>query len=257
MTFPTPFETPEETTARERKDAEHDRKIEAARRELMRLEKKTRLFPGDKYLPVFARRSLQKRLSPSALEAADEARIEYQWTMYDKRSARRPLYPRPRALSPSNQHFRRDRQDFASQEHSPFFNRLPPEIREEVYRCVFGNLIVEVKASYGGFNGPPPSRDHRVYFGSRITDWATGESWRRGPGFDTSQPSTLKPHIVPLLQTCRRMCVTLLVLVFTATNSPTVMQKQSRCSTPRPASRSTAPLTRSTLVSTCSLSDCK
>jgi hypothetical protein len=207
MTWPYCAPSPQEIAERQRRNDAHDEKIRAAQEKLKRLEQEVRSFPGEKYLPNAARRTLQKVVHSRSVEAVDEARVAYQWAVYDKGSPRRPLYPRHRALSPSNKSFRKDRQAFFSQEESPLFNRLPPEIRAEVYRAVFGNLIIEIEAAHGGFNGPPPSKEYRVYFGSRITDWGTGGKWKRGSLYSVPDKPTFTPHIIPLLQTCRRMWV--------------------------------------------------
>lgn len=208
MTFPPWNPTPDELAEWHRKNREHDDKIQAAKENLHRLEKRARAFPGDKYLPTSLRRALQTAIRGRAVEIADEARVDYQWACYDKGSTRRPLYPRRRALSSSNKKFRSDIQTSLSQEQSSFFSLLPPEIRAEVYRHVFGHLIIEIEASHSGFNGPPPSSQFRVLCASRLTDWTTGQQWL-GPGsrgfYVKSETSTMKPHIVPLLQTCRRM----------------------------------------------------
>uniref|UniRef100_A0A093VCI7 Uncharacterized protein n=1 Tax=Talaromyces marneffei PM1 TaxID=1077442 RepID=A0A093VCI7_TALMA len=82
---------------------------------------------------------------------------------------------------------------------------LPSEIRAQIYRMVFGNLIIEIFAGSGGFNGPEPSSDYRVFQGSRIVDANGGGKWASHLFADF--PITYTPHIVPLLQSCRRMYV--------------------------------------------------
>ncbi|EEA20448.1 hypothetical protein PMAA_042870 [Talaromyces marneffei ATCC 18224] len=88
---------------------------------------------------------------------------------------------------------------------STFFRLLPSEIRAQIYRMVFGNLIIEIFAGSGGFNGPEPSSDYRVFQGSRIVDANGGGKWASHLFADF--PITYTPHIVPLLQSCRRMYV--------------------------------------------------
>lgn len=208
MTFPPWNPTPDELAEWHRKDREHDERIQAAKDNLRRLEKRARAFPGDRYLPASLRRTLQAAICARAVETADEARVDYQWACYDKSRIRRPLYPRYRALSPSNKQFRPDIQTSFSQHQCSFFTLLPPEIRAEVYRNVFGHLIIEIEASHSGFNGPPHSSEFRVLRASRLTDWTTGHQWLK-PGsrgfYAQPETSTMKPSIVPLLQTCRRM----------------------------------------------------
>lgn len=184
----------------------HDDIIAAAKRKLKRQESAARVVPGDKYLPKATRTWLHKQLNREALiEAVEEARVDYQWALYDKTSRRRPLYPRRRAISPSNLAFRPQRQKHFSQEGSLFF-KLPPELRAEVYQHLLVNLIIELDASHAGYNGPPPSEKYRVFYGSKITDARTGAEWAR-PSWNTKSTARYTPHILPLLQSCRQMYV--------------------------------------------------
>lgn len=211
MTWPTPFWTPEELAERARQRAAHDDNIAATKRTYETLEKKARPFGiSDKYLPNPLRQWLRKLISPELQLKVDDARLAYQWAEYDKVNRQRPLYPRRRALSSSNPQFRRSepgKQEIFLQEQSPLFSTLPTELRLEIYRKFFGNWIVMIAASYGGYNGPPGSQDPMVYFGSMITNWETGECLSRGAVYShlDKGEKTLKPWVLPLLQSCRRM----------------------------------------------------
>ncbi|KAE8549428.1 hypothetical protein TMatcc_000428 [Talaromyces marneffei ATCC 18224] len=113
-------------------------------------------------------------------ESVEEAQIEYEWASYQ-----------------------RPKQEYNLQTQSTFFRLLPSEIRAQIYRMVFGNLIIEIFAGSGGFNGPEPSSDYRVFQGSRIVDANGGGKWASHLFADF--PITYTPHIVPLLQSCRRI----------------------------------------------------
>ena len=147
--------------------------------------------------------------SAESLKAMAEARIAHQWAVYDRSSSKRPLYPRPRAVSSASQDFDPDKQSYnSSQDQSLLFSRLPPELRAEIYRAVFGGqLIVDIVAQHGGFRGPPPSEQHRVFGSSRI-HLSTGEVYINGFHY-SARPDAKKwrPSIVPLLQSCRKMYV--------------------------------------------------
>lgn len=179
--------SPEAIEAEKKRNAECDVKIAAAKTEL-------------------ERRKAESLLTRNT-QSVEEAQIEYAWAIYDKSSLRRPLYPRKRAISPGSRSYRRQKQEYSChhQIQSNFFKLLPSEIRAEIYRMVFGNLIIEISAQHAGFCGPPPSEEYRVYEGSRIVDADGGGEWASRPF--RSSPTTYTPYVVPLLQSCRRMYV--------------------------------------------------
>jgi hypothetical protein len=204
------YSTKDEIEARLRRDAIHDAKIEAAKREVDRLQKEINsLSPVERSLPEAGCLWVQQQLnSNEKLQALEEAEIDYQWTLYDKKNHRRPLYPRKRAISPSNKLFEPRKQAYhPTQEQSLLFKLLPPELRAEIYRAVFGSLIIEIDAAHAGFNGPPPSQAYRILFGSSIVK-TTGEQFIKGKTYyNKRDPIKWTPHIIPLLQTCRQMYV--------------------------------------------------
>lgn len=220
MTFPGPSAAAIAET--QRLHAESDKRIKAAKIKAKTLERKAQLFPGAKYLPERARIFIQKHASAALTEAADaaaEARLDYQWEVYHKMSDKRPPYPRRRAISPSRPEFRRDgprRQAFFTQNQSPFFARLPAEIRAEIYRTLFGHWIVEIIATHAGFGGPPPSSEFSIYNASRITSWTSGRIWQRNGGgwWQPIKTEKMTPWVVPLLRTCRRIYEEAITLLY-------------------------------------------
>ena len=203
--------TEEELEVQRQRNLVHDAKIEAALSRVHDVRRDIKPSPKvEKRLPGAVKTWLRKRVNTAEqLEDLHDAETDHQWAIYDKSRSRRPLYPRKRAISPSSTGFNSRKQRYdASQSQSPLFRLLPPELRAEVYRAVFGGyLIVEIEASHGGFNGPPPSREYRVLFGSRVHK-LSGEEFVKGGCFSCKKDAaTWHPTIVPLLLTCRKMCV--------------------------------------------------
>ena len=193
-----------------RLDRIKDDKIAAAYARYMSLRINVRPSQSiERWIPERWREHVRSRLNtPELLETLAEARTEHQWAMYDRTISKRTLYPRKRPISPGARGFdsRNQRYD-SSQGQSLFFKLLPPELRAEVYRAVFGGrLIVDITATSSGFNGPPPSRQCTTFGGSTIYK-TTGEVFIRGC-FHSVKPTApkWKPHILPLLQSCRKMC---------------------------------------------------
>jgi hypothetical protein len=184
---------------------EHDAKIQAAKLELeRRMSEDAKLYQS---VPEPVNIWHRGRSSPAPTEAIAEAQVEYEWAIYDKcdPNHKRTLYPRKRAISPPNSAFKPKCQEYYSQEQSNFFSLLPCEIRLEVYRRVFGQLSIEIETrSSASRKGPPPSADLQVFLRAGIDDALTGGQWascvRNG-----KTPNTWKPHIVPLIQSCRQM----------------------------------------------------
>ncbi|KAH8689421.1 hypothetical protein BGW36DRAFT_390840 [Talaromyces proteolyticus] len=209
MGFPGP--SPEEIEAQKKRDKISDARITAAKLELERRKAEARSIPLYRLIPKPAKKWINNRLTP-ATEAVQEAQIEYEWAIYDKGALKRPLYPRKRAISPSNKAFRKGQQEYCSQEQSNFFKLLPPEIRVEIYRKVFGKLIIEIDTSHAGFNGPPPSSDHTIFWQSKIDDADGGGRWTSLRHIE--KPITFNPHIVSLLQVCRQIYAESIVILY-------------------------------------------
>lgn len=202
MGFPPPSE--EEQEEYHRKTAELEAKIEALKLEICRKkEAAVRLIPLASLLPRRVQAWLQTLLTPhNVAESIRCAQVEHDWLIYDRTCRRRPLYPRKRALSLANATL----MTCHSQWKSPFFCRLPAQIRRIVYNEVLGGLTIEIQVTQGGFNGPKGSKGLSVLWGSRIDDSA-GRYWC-SPGYSGCCQRTeggLRPWILPLLQTCRRV----------------------------------------------------
>lgn len=264
MTFP-PSSAEEIEAARQRGKV-YDAKIAAAKLELERRKAQALPIPLPQIIPERARKWIRRRLrpfqqNPASAEAIEEAQVEYQWAIYDRSNLKRPLYPRKRAISPSNQAFRRDMQKHNSQKQSDFFKLLPPEIRAEVYRKVFGQLVVEIEAHHPTFRGgPPPSDDHVTFWMSKINDAASGGEWGSALHVSCHNAAPLQyiPHIVPLLQTCRQMYETSNMNVhLTSDHSALDMRKQSLSCTQKASSRIMDTTTRFVGRSIFSMKDCR
>jgi hypothetical protein len=206
--------TEEEMAVHRQRDRIHDAKIQAALEHVHELRKTIKPSRNlEKRLPSVVRIWCRERYNtPEQLEDLYEAETDHRWAIYDKSRSKRPLYPRKRAISPSNQDFNPRKQQFdENQSQSLFFQILPPELRGEVYRATFGGyLIVEITAAHGGFDGPPPSREHRVFFGSRVHK-LSGEVFIRGACYSQKRDAvTWHPTIVPFLLTCRKLFVCLI-----------------------------------------------
>lgn len=188
-----------------------DGKIVAAREHLNIVRRQVKPSVSlEKYIPKTLQIRVRQRYnSAEVLEDLQEAETDHQWAIYDRSRARRPLYPRKRAISPGNRSFnpRKQRYD-AVQSQSPFFACLPPELRAEIYRLVFGgHLLVDITATSGGYDGPPPSKEHTVFFGSWTVNLA-GEEFVRGHCYSSRlDAKKWKPHILPLLTSCRKVYV--------------------------------------------------
>jgi hypothetical protein len=202
MGFPPP--SAEEQEEYRRKTAELDAKIEALKLEICRKkEAAIKPIPLASVLPRRVQAWLQRLLTPpDVAESISSTQVEHDWLIYDRTSRRRPLYPRKRALSLTNATL----MACHSQRQSPFFYRLPAEIRRLVYAEVLGGLTIEIQVTQGGFNGPKGSKGLSIFWGSRIDDSA-GRYWC-SPGYKGYPHKTeggFRPCILPLLQTCRRV----------------------------------------------------
>jgi hypothetical protein len=202
MGFPPPSE--EEQDEYRRKTAELEAKIEALKLEICRKkEGAIRPIPLASLLPRCVQARLQTLLTPrNVAESINCAQVEHDWLIYDRTRRRRPLYPRKRALSLTNA----TPMTSHSQWQSPFFCRLPAQIRRLVYNEVLGGLTIEIQVTQGGFNGPKGSKGLSVLWGSRIDDSAS-RYWC-SPGYNgylQKNEGGFKPWILPLLQTCRRV----------------------------------------------------
>jgi hypothetical protein len=202
MGFPPPSAEEQEEYCR--KTAELEAKIEALKQEICRKkEAAIRPIPLASVFPRRVRAWLQRLLTPrDVAKSIDCAQVEHDWLIYDRTSRRRPLYPRKRALSLNNATL----MTCHSQRLSPFFCRLPAEIRRLVYAEVLGGLTIEIQVTQGGFNGPKGSKGLSILWGSRINDSA-GRYWC-SPGYKGYSHRTeggFRPWILPLLQTCRRL----------------------------------------------------
>lgn len=187
-----------------RKAAELEAKIEALKLEICRKkESAIRPIPLASLLPRRVQAWLQTLLTPrDVAESINCAQVEHDWLIYDRTCRRRPLYPRKRALSLTKTTL----MTCHSQRKSPFFCRLPAQIRKLVYNEVLGGLTIEIQATHGGFNGPKGSKGLSVLWGSRIDDSA-GRYWC-SPGYNGYWQRTeggFRPWILPLMQTCRRV----------------------------------------------------
>ena len=208
MGFPPP--SSEQLEKSRRRDTESDAQLEALRLQISSVKKQyEKRFLFASLLPATVENWLQKLfLSHADARYINEAQLELDWVLYDKTCRRRPLYPRKRQLSPS----RKDcvyRKRVTKQSALPFFFHTSAEIRKKIYLEVFGGLTIEIQAFVGGSRGPKGSEDRSVFHGSRIED-STGRYWQSSGygGFHHKREEGLKPHIIPLLQTCRRMRVT-------------------------------------------------
>jgi hypothetical protein len=202
MGFPPP--SAEELEEYRRKTAEFEAKIEALKLEICRMkEAAIRPIPLASLLPRRVQAWLQTLLIPrDVTESIGCAQVEHDWLIYDRTCRRRPLYPRKRALSLTNATL----MTCNSQRQSPFFYRLPAEIRRLVYNKVLGGLTIEIQVTQGGFNGPKGSKGLSIFWGSRIVDSA-GRHWC-SPSYNGYYQRTeggFRPWILPLLQTCRRV----------------------------------------------------
>jgi hypothetical protein len=202
MGFPPP--SAEEQEEYRRKTAELEAKIETLKLEICRLkEAAIRPIPLASLLPRRVQAWLQTLLTPrDVAESIGCAQVEHDWLIYDRTCRRRPLYPRKRALSLTNATL----MTCHSQRQSPFFCRLPAEIRRLVYNTVLGGLTIEIQVTQGGFNGPKGSKGLSVLWGSRIDDSA-GRYWCSPDynGYSQRTEGGFRPWILPLLQTCRRV----------------------------------------------------
>jgi hypothetical protein len=199
-----PPSSAEEQEEYRRKTAELEAKIEALKQEICRKkEAATRPIPLAAVLPRRVQAWLQRLLIPhDVAESIGSAQVEHDWLIYDRTSRRRPLYPRKRALSLTDTTL----MTCHSQRQSPFFCRLPAEIRRLVYAEVLGGLTIEIQVTQGGSNGPKGSEGLSVFWGSRIDDSA-GRYWC-SPGYKGDSHKIeggFSPWILPMLQTCRQM----------------------------------------------------
>lgn len=206
MTFPPPSE--EEIEEWRRRNGEHDKKITAAKLRLERVkDEDAKKLPLGRLIPTALSRWASKRFTVKPTDAVQEAEVEYLWTVYDKTAYKRPLYPRKRAITPTNESFDKARQSYLTQEQSSLFAILPPELRAEVYRKLFGKLIIDIEAGHSGFGGPVPSEDYKILRQRKIVDVTTGGELISGSTSSYTRNSDVVyiSHIIPLLQTCRRM----------------------------------------------------
>lgn len=202
MGFPPP--SAEEQEEYRRKTTELEAKIEALKQEIChKKEAAIRPIPLAAVLPHRVQAWLQRLLIPhDVAESIGSAQVEHDWLIYDRTSRRRPLYPRKRALSLADTTL----MTCHSQRQSPFFCRLPAEIRRLVYAEVLGGLTIEIQVTQGGSNGPKGSERLSVFRGSRIDDSA-GRYWCSPgyKGYSHKIEGGFRPWILPLLQTCRRV----------------------------------------------------
>jgi hypothetical protein len=204
MTFP--GLSPEEIRQRDRRNAELDAKIAAAKRELERKQAEAMPKPLGQLLPNPVQKWITNRISFEATQSVKDAQLAYHWALYHRTyERRRPMYPRRRAISPSNKSYNRDFQTYHRQQQSKFFKVLPPELRAEIYRAYFGRLLIELEATNGGRNGPPGSESRLVLWGSKIEDADTGLRWGTGINSPRQPNNERVSYIIPLLQTCRQM----------------------------------------------------
>lgn len=202
MGFPPP--SVEELEESRRETAKYEAKIEELKQEICRKkEAAIRFIPLASLLPPRVQAWLQRLLTPHDMaESIDSTQVEHDWLMYDRTSRRRPLYPRKRALSLTNAPLMRGHW----QRQSPFFYRLPAEIRRLVYAEVLGGLTIEIQVTQGGHNGPKGSERLSIFWASRI-DNPAGRYWCT-PGYNgySHRPEAdFRPWILPLLQTCSRV----------------------------------------------------
>lgn len=132
----------------------------------------------------YVRQQLDKNIPKTILQtfsSTDEGRRLYNlidaleeeiaWLKYDKTAPKRPLVPRKRALSLTNSKFDPEESQISQQDQSPMF-RLPLELRQNIYRRLFGNLLIDINMTHGGKNGPPGSENRRIFDSSTI--WQNG-----------------------------------------------------------------------------------
>ena len=205
MGFPPP--SAEELEENHRQLAESDAKIEALELEICRLKQEaTKPLPLAFLLPRPVEEWLQMILTPRAVvETIRNAQVEHDWILYDRTCRRRPVYPRKRALSLTRKS-RRGSQQRSTQSQSQLFSRLPANIRTMIYREVLGGLTIKIQAFVAGTGGPKGSKNRTLFNGSRIEDSA-GRYWHSPGygGFPSGKKYGLRPWILPLLQSCRRM----------------------------------------------------
>jgi hypothetical protein len=205
MGFPPP--SAEELEESHRQLAESDAKIGALKHEICRLKQgTTKPLPLAFLLPRPVEKWLQRILTPRAVvETIRNAQVEHDWVVYDRTCRRRPMYPRKRALSLTKKSRKRSQQG-STQSQSQLFSRLSVDIRGMIYREVLGGLTIEIQAFIAGSRGPKGSENRTVFKGSRIEDCA-GRYWQSPGygGFPSGKQYGLRPWILPLLQSCRRM----------------------------------------------------
>lgn len=210
MGFPAP--SPEELEAHHKQLAESDAKINASKLEIARLEKEAirPLQPLAFLLPRPVEKWLGRLLTSREVgESVQKAQVEHEWLVFDRTCSRRPLYPRPRAISFTKKSSRKgSTQAYFMQSQSPLYALLPVEIRTAIYCQVLSGLMFEIWAFVCAGNGPKGSEDRTCFQESRIEDAANSDRyWQSGGygGFPGRKEHGLKPWILPLLQTCRRM----------------------------------------------------
>lgn len=208
MAFP-PLSALEVERSRE-KTAVVEAKIDELERDISRKKKAAiRAIPLASHLPRRVRAWLQtsRTLPDDVAESIRIAQVEIGWLRYDLTNGRRPLYPRMRTLSLATN---APLPSCYLQQQSPLFCSLPAEIRRLVYAEVLGGLTIEIQVTQGGHNGPKGSEGLSIFWGSRIDDSA-GRFWCSpgyngySNGYPHGTEGGLRPWILPLLQTCRRV----------------------------------------------------
>lgn len=188
--------------------AKSERRAEALESDIRRLKaQEAGYVPLSSLLPQFAKTWLQDILCPPAVrEAILKTQLEHSNVVHEQVCCKGPLNARERKLSMTDEPLGKS-QLVSLQTQSGFFSILPPEIRNSIYMAVLTGLEIEIQASPTGHYGRPSFNDLACFEGARVEN-AVGQIWyspHYGCDLILQVTSGLRPWILPLLETCRRV----------------------------------------------------